>query len=189
MTGNSMHGRRSFGVIGGLGPLASADVFFKLVSRHRQPAMRITSTSYIEQHPFRGAGATSTATTERKLYIFDLIRAFEKRGIDTVVLPCFLSHTFMAGSRRIRLCGSWICRSTSSHVRRKFPSARRIGVLASDYTRQHGLFERYFSAPESEVVHPRIDPTTDLVTRAVKWRRWHQIRSLAGAGRALLRAA
>ena len=56
--------------------------------------MRNTSTSSSSSIPFGGA-VGSEATTQRKLYIFDMISGFEKRGVTTVVLPCFLSHTFI----------------------------------------------------------------------------------------------
>jgi aspartate racemase len=190
MMGDNMQGRRSFGVIGGLGPLASADVFFKLVKSTPATGDADHFDVVFEQHPFRGAGATSAATIERKLYIFDLIRAFEKRGVDTVVLPCFLSHTFMdelKANSPLQIVD--MIEALRNHVRRKFPSVRRIGVLASDYTRHDGLFERYFSAPEFEVVHPRIDGTTDLVTRAVYGEDGIKSGHLLGQPVALLRAA
>ena len=190
MMGDNMQGRRSFGVIGGLGPLASADVFFKLVKSTPATGDADHFDVVFEQHPFRGAGATSAATIERKLYIFDLIRAFEKRGIDTVVLPCFLSHTFMdelKANSPLQIVD--MIEALRNHVRRKFPSVRRIGVLASDYTRHDGLFERYFSAPEFEVVHPRIDGTIDLVTRAVYGEDGIKSGHLLSQPVALLRAA
>ena len=50
-------GRRSFGVIGGLGPLASADLFFKLVKSTPATVDADHFDVVFEQHPFRGAGA------------------------------------------------------------------------------------------------------------------------------------
>ncbi|MDW3684511.1 amino acid racemase [Cupriavidus sp. CV2] len=161
-------GRRSFGVIGGLGALASADVFFKLI---KSTPARNDSEHFdivLEQHPFRNANLTTAATTERKLYIFDMIRAFERRGIDAVVLPCFLSHTFideLAANSPLPIID--MMEALHNHVRRKFPTLRRVGVLGSDYTRGKHLFERYFASPEFEVLHPRIEGGVDRVTRAV----------------------
>ncbi|KWO35525.1 aspartate racemase [Burkholderia sp. MSMB1459WGS] len=160
--------RRSLGVIGGLGALASADVFFKLI----QSTPASTDAEHLdivfEQHPFAQAGQTTAATTERKLYIFDLIRDFQRRGIGAVVLPCFLSHTFideLTANSPLPIID--MMAGLRSHVRRKFPRARRIGVLASDTTRNKRLFERYFDAPEFDVIHPRIDYGIDRVTDAV----------------------
>lgn len=159
--------RRSLGVIGGLGALASADVFFKLI----QSTPASTDAEHLdivfEQHPFAQADHTMEANTERKLYIFDLIRDFERRGIGAVVLPCFLSHTFideLTANSPLPIIN--MMTGLRSHVRRKFPAARRIGVLASDTTRNKRLFERYFNTPEFDVIHPRVDGI-DRLTEAV----------------------
>lgn len=158
--------RRSYGVIGGLGPLASADVFFKLMKAIAIRGAADSADIVFEQHPFRGSSGTGAATTQRKLYVFDLIRDFEKRGVDAIVLPCFLSHTFLdelkanTGLPIVNLMDALL-----AHVRASHPQARRIGVLASDYTRDNGLFERYFPAPDFEVVYPVQGQA--LVTEAV----------------------
>src|SRR5581483_3563679 len=144
---------------------ASADVFFKIVKATSASSDVEHSPVIFEQRPFKGAGAGSRATTERKLYIFDMIRDFERRGVTMVVLPCFLSHTFIDELKaNTRLPIVDIVEAVRSHVQRKFPDARRIGVLASDYVREKCLFERYFAAPRFEVVHPRADGDIDPVT-------------------------
>jgi aspartate racemase len=159
--------RCKFGVIGGLGPLASADVFFKLVKAASAASLAEHVDMIFEQHPFERHGSGSAASIARKLYIFDMIRDFERRGVTTVVLPCFLSHTFideLKANTPLRIVD--IVEAVHAHVRRKHPDARRIGVLASDCVRENGLFERYFRAPQFEVVHPRRQDI-DWVTEAV----------------------
>lgn len=159
--------RRSYGVIGGLGPLASADVFFKLMQAIALRDDAENADVVFEQHPMRhGGGQAGTATTERKLYVFDLIRAFERRGVDAIVLPCFLSHTFLDELKaNTELPIINLMQALLEHVRARFPQVRRIGVMASDYTRQSGLFERYFSAPDFTLLYPT--RTQALVTEAV----------------------
>jgi aspartate racemase len=190
MSATVAESRRKLGVVGGLGPLASADVFFKIVKA--TPASSDTEHAEVifEQRPFKGAGAGSTATTERKLYIFDMIRDFEKRGVTMAVLPCFLSHTFIDELRaNTSLPIVDIVEAVRSHVRRKFPAAKRIGVLASDYIRGKRLFERYFAAPEFEVVYPHTADDTDTVTEAIYGTDGIKSGNLRGRPVALLRAA
>lgn len=160
--------KRKFGVVGGLGPLASADVFFKLVKSTPAASDEEHFDVLFEQHPFPSTGHAGEATTQRKLYIFDMIREFETRGVTTIVLPCFLSHTFideLKANTQLQIVD--MVEAVRSHVRRKFPTARRIGVLASAFTRSKGLFERYFASPEFEVVHVRKTADIDLVNEAV----------------------
>jgi aspartate racemase len=166
---------RCFGVIGGLGPLASADVFFKLVKATPAASDAEHLDLIFEQRPFRGPqhspGQGAPDYTARKLYIFDMIRAFERRGAHAVILPCFLSHTFMAELKaNSALPIVDMVEAVRAHVRSKYPGVRRIGVLASDYTRGAGLFERYFQAPEFELLHARTraaDGTGSAVDAAV----------------------
>lgn len=168
MTSAMSASSRKYGVVGGLGPLASADVFFKLVKAMPVSADAGHADVIFQQHPFPGASTASAATTERKLYIFDMIRDFEKRGVTTVVLPCFLSHTYideLKANTNLQIVD--MVDAVLGHVRRKFPGRTRIGVLASDYTREKRLFERYFSPCELEVLHPRLQKGVDRVTQAV----------------------
>ncbi|SAK82765.1 aspartate racemase [Caballeronia temeraria] len=190
MNGRDMAHARKFGVIGGFGPLASADVFFKLIKS--TPATRDAEhfDAIFEQQPFRSADADSATLTQRKLYIFDLIRSFEKRGVTTVVLPCFLSHTFideLKANSPLQIVD--MIEAVRSHVRRKFPAVRRIGVVASAYTRRKRLFEKYFASPEFEVVYPRDIDGVDLVTEAIYGGDGVKSGNLRGRPVALLRDA
>jgi aspartate racemase len=181
---------KKFGVVGGLGPLASADVFFKLVKSTPASSDAEHVDVIFEQHPFRGAVTGSEATTQRKLYVFDMIGSFEKRGVTTVVLPCFLSHTFideLKANSPLQIVD--MVEAVRSHVRRKFPTARRIGVLTSDYTRRKGLFEKYFAAPEFEVIHPRARNGVDFITEAVYGANGVKSGNLSGRPVELLREA
>jgi aspartate racemase len=170
MTARTLPARRVFGVIGGLGPLAGADVLFKLIQASPARADAEHFDVVFEQHPFRNANTSRAATTERKLYIFDMIRDFEKRGVTTVLLPCFLSHTFMGElQENVSVQIVDMVDALREYVMRCFPSVRRVGVLTSDYIRDERLFERYFSAPEFEVLHPARSAVggVDFVTEAV----------------------
>ncbi|MGN6230342.1 MAG: aspartate/glutamate racemase family protein [Trinickia sp.] len=161
-------GIRRFGVIGGLGPLAGADVLFKLMKAAPASAGAGHFDVTFQQHASRGAEPIDTVTTERKLYVFDLMRDFEKRGVTTIVLPCFLSHTFideLRANSTLEIVD--IVEAVCRHIEERFPRARRVGVLASAYTREKRLFERYFVAPRFEVVHPRLENGVDCVNEAV----------------------
>jgi aspartate racemase len=182
--------RRSYGVIGGLGPLASADVFFKLMRSIAQRGTADSADVVFEQHPFKGNHSTVSATTERKLYVFDLIRAFEQRNIDVIVLPCFLSHTFLdelTANTTLPIVN--LMTALLRHVKSNHPQARRIGVMTSDFTREARLFERYFAAPEFEVVYPRLHEERNLVSEAVYGEHGIKRGQLDGAPLELLRQA
>lgn len=122
--------------------------------------------------------------------MFDTIRAFEKRGVDAIVLPCFLSHTFIDElSANVALPIANIMAALSAHVRQAFPSVRRIGVLTSCTVRSNGLFERYFDSAQFDVLHPRNEEGVDCVTGAVYGEEGIKSGHLHGRPVELLRAA
>lgn len=159
---------RSFGIIGGLSPIADADLLSKLIeATERQPDAGQFEIVF-EQRPFARVVGPSAATTARMLYIFNRIDSFKAQGVGTVVLPCFLSHTFMEELKENSpLPIADMIEVLRGHVRSMFPARRRIGVLTSAPLREQKLFERYFPPGEFEILHARPRNGVDLVTEAV----------------------
>ena len=163
--------KRRYGIVGGLGALGAADVFFKLVkalparSGMQQPEI------LFEQHPFReqeNPGERGASQNGRKIYVFDMIQGFAARHVDTVLLPCFLSHTFIdeiAAEATLPIVN--MMEALRDHVRRRHPGVRNLGVLTSDYVRDHGLFERYFPVAERTLRYPADDVQRDCVMPAI----------------------
>ncbi|NMF95889.1 amino acid racemase [Aromatoleum toluolicum] len=162
---------RRLGVVGGLGALGAADVFFKLVKAlpgrkgQEQPEL------LFEQHPFHEddiPGERSASQNGRKLYVFDMIRRFEARQVDAVVLPCFLSHTFLDElASEIRLPIVSIMDALYHHVVQRHAGVRRLGVLTSDHVRAKALFERRFPGTDWEILYPRAEVQRECVMAAI----------------------
>jgi aspartate racemase len=132
---------RSFGIIGGLSPIADADLLSKLIEATERHPDAGQFEIVFEQRPFARVEGPSAATTARMLYIFNRIGSFHAQGIGTVVLPCFLSHTFMDELKENSpLPIADMIEVLRGHVRSTFPGRRRIGVLTSAPLREQGLF-------------------------------------------------
>jgi aspartate racemase len=181
---------RSLGVVTGAAQLASADVLSRMSVVSRRPGAARPFDLVLEQRSWQGAAAPDAANAQFKIHVFDTMRAFEKRGVDAVVLPCFLCHTFIDElSANVAVPVANIMAALLAHVRQTFPSARRIGVLTSATIRDNGLFERYFDAGQFEVLHPRSDTGIDCVTSAVYGEEGIKNGRLYGRPVELLRAA
>ena len=164
-------GRYCYGIVGGLGTLSAADLFFKLVRAvaanpgERQPEF------IFEQHPFiegDSPGALSASQNGRQLYVFDMIRSFESRQVNALILPCFISHTFIDELQaEVSLPIVNLIDALVDYVRRRHPAVKKLGVLTSDYVRGKRLFERYFPAPQWELVYPRDDVQRDCLMAAI----------------------
>lgn len=146
------------GVIGGLGALGSVDVLAKVVQALPARSAQTQADVLFEQGAFREddcPGAAEATHNGRKLYVFDMARAFEARQVDAVLLPCFLSQTFWGELQaEVRVPIVDLMAALREEIEQRHPQARRLGVLTSDYVRAHGLFERHFSATRWQLLHP-----------------------------------
>lgn len=146
--------RQAFGVVGGLGALAGADFLQHLIRATAVDPERYAIA--FEQQSFPGdrlPASVSYDPTGRKLHAFSLIHRLETRGIDMILLPCFISQTFLheiepnVSTPVFGLMDALAAKVVADH-----PAARTIGVLTSDYVRQNGLFDRAF--PGYTVLYP-----------------------------------
>ncbi|KAA1006544.1 aspartate/glutamate racemase family protein [Paraburkholderia panacisoli] len=159
---------RSLGVAAGAAQFASADILSRMSAASRRAGAARPFDLVLEPRSWQGPAAPHAANAQFKIHMFDTMRAFEKRGVDAIVLPCFLSHTFIDElTANLAVPVANIMTALVAHVRRTFPSARRIGVLTAGAIRENGLFERYFDAPRFSVLHPREGSGVDCVTSAV----------------------
>lgn len=181
---------RSFGIIGGLSPIADADLLSKLIEATERHVDAGQFEIVFEQRPFARTDGPSAADTARMLYIFNRIDSFKARGIGTVVLPCFLSHSFMEELKENSpLPIADMIEVLRGHVRSTFTKLRRIGVLTSTPLRESALFERYFRPEEFELLYARPRGGLDLVTEAVYGKNGIKSGSRSGDSIELLRAA
>lgn len=147
----------TFGIIGGLGTLAGADLFLKLVKSRAVMADQGRYHFLFEQHPFRDVAVPLTrdaSMTGRKLYVFKTCQSFESRKVDAVLMPCFASHTFreeLQAELSVRIVN--MLDALEKALRDSLPDGGRIGILASDYVRHARLFEEQFGE-RYDIVYP-----------------------------------
>ena len=147
--------RQALGVVGGLGALAGADFLQQLIRATAADPERYAVA--FEQQSFPGDRLRADANhdpTGRKLHAFSLIRRLEARGIDVILLPCFVSQTFLheiAPNIATPIYG--LMDALKAKLAADHPDARRIGVLTSDYVLNNGLFDRAFQGSHT-VVYP-----------------------------------
>jgi len=160
ISGSPAHrkGRRSFGVIGGLGVFGGADVLLKLVKALSEVDDGAQSDVFFEQHPFdddRAVADAEFSAIARKFYVFDTIKSLESRGIDYAILPCFISHTFVdevqpeIGPTIIN-----IMEAIRAHLSDVYGEASKIGILTSTFVREKRLFEHYLEDTEHSFIYP-----------------------------------
>jgi aspartate racemase len=153
----TIDGRFGFGVVGGLGALAGADVLQRLIRTIETGREHERYAVVFEQQSFPGDAHRADAhydPTARKLHAFSVIRRLETRGVDAILLPCFISHTFIdeiAPNVSTPIVDLMV--ALRAALESRYARVRRIGILTSDYVCDRALFERVF-ADHWEVAYP-----------------------------------
>ncbi len=162
---------KRLGIVGGLGALAGADVYFKLARTMARDGIAGRYDILFEQHPFDDKPNTGEETANlngRKLYIYDMIRQFEERKVDSVLVPCFISHTFIPElETELALPIVNIMDALLAHLGRSFAGPCKVGVLTSSYVRKKKLFERHFDQQKYTLVYPAQSVQDSCVMQAI----------------------
>ncbi|WP_225930190.1 cysteate racemase [Pseudomonas botevensis] len=166
MQSTSAPGRvRKLGIVGGLGSLAGGDLFYKLVKSRAVLEDQGRYHFLFEQHPFKDVLLPldrKANMTSRKFYVFQVCKSFEDSGVDAVMLPCFASHTFRDEiQQELNIPVLDMLTALRRHVEHLAEPGAVLGIVASDYVRHSGLFERYFG--DFKLVYPGSDEQAALM--------------------------
>jgi aspartate racemase len=134
--------RKTLGIIGGMGPLATADLFCKIIMLTDADSDAEHIHIIVDNNPkvpdrTKAALAGSDAPFP---YILDTAKKLEKMGADILLLPCNTSHMYYD-----RLCGSLrvpvinMIEEAAKHMYAM--GLKKAGLLATSGTLQAGLYE------------------------------------------------
>jgi aspartate racemase len=141
--------RRTVGVIGGLGPAATADFFFRLVSRTEARRDQDHLHIIIDNNPLipdrnaarKGGGpspAPDLAASAQRL---------ESAGAEILCMACNTAHAYERDIRAaIRRPFLSMIDATLEETSRRCPQARTVGVLAVDACLEAELYQKSLAA-------------------------------------------
>ena len=148
---------RTIGILGGMGPLATADFYRKIIlatpARCDQEHLRVV----IEADPsvpdrsafLQGVGPDPLPALTRGA------RRLVAAGVDFIAIPCNTAHVFLPVLREaVALPFLDMVTETAARVRRDHPAARRIGILATASTISTGLYHAALREQGLEPVQP-----------------------------------
>jgi aspartate racemase len=153
---------RHLAVVGGLGRLAGADLYSKLVKtlalRGETDRYRLTLAQRDYARPC--GHAEPAAMGGRELYLYDTLDVLAP--VDGVLLPCFMSHTVIdALQAEVQVPIVNMMAALARHV----GDTGRLGILCTRYVRERRLFERYF--PDHALTYVSDDTHEHVVAPAV----------------------
>lgn len=126
-------GERTIGIMGGLGPEATVDLYAKILARtgatRDQEHLHVIIDSN-PKVPDRNAAIAGTGESAGPALVA-MARRLEQAGADIVAMACNTAHHYEADIRRaIRVPFISMVEETCDAVARQHPRARRIGLLA-----------------------------------------------------------
>jgi aspartate racemase len=144
-----MSGRRTIGVLGGMGPAATIDFLSKLLSA--TPAQRdqdhlrvlVDSNPMLPDRNAAIAGLGPSPGPE----LARMAESLERSGAEAVVMACNTAHYFQAEiEAALSVPFLSMIEATADAVLARSPSARQVGLLAAAGCIDAGLYQRAFAA-------------------------------------------
>ena len=161
---------RVIGVLGGMGPEATIDLFTKIVkltgARTDQAHLRVL----IDNNPkipnrvlaIQGRGPSPLRELRKSA------RALAVAGADFIVMPCVTAHYYYRHLQRTSpIPIVHIVRETAAHVRSRFPEAGAVGLLATIGALEAGLFQAAFDGLPLQVLTPSAGVQERFIMRAI----------------------
>lgn len=147
---------KTIGIIGGLGPMATA-YFFECITRmtsaqtdQEHPRVYIASVPDI---PDRTAYILGKSTEDPLPFMIKAAKCLEKNGADFLAMPCVTAHYFYdALSEELHIPLIQLTRRLADDIREK--GIRRVGIMATSGTIESRALERELQKAGIESVVP-----------------------------------
>ena len=139
--------RPLLGIIGGLGPMASA-YFYELITAHTKASRDQDHIDIIlssrASTPDRTAYITGDSCESPLPYMVQDAKRLEVYGADVIVIPCNTAHYFLDEIRRVTSVRvPSIIEETSEHIKRA--GYKKAGIMATAGTIQSGSYQEQLS--------------------------------------------
>ena len=160
--------KKKIGIIGGMGPLATADLFKKIV---------LLTDADSDQEHIHIIIDNNTNIPDRTDYILNGINnplnelsksaaRLEKLGADCIIMPCNTAHYFYDDLVKfIQTPFLNMLEETAKYIRTNFPG-RKVGLLSTEGTRQSQIYDRVFQRFEMKILKPS-DCDQRIVSKAI----------------------
>ncbi|MCT4605609.1 MAG: amino acid racemase [Marinisporobacter sp.] len=147
---------KKIGILGGMGPLATADLFRKIIlltdakSDQEHIHILIDNNTSI---PDRTAHLIAKGTDPRKQLIASA-RRLENMGADFLIMPCNTAHNFYEDIiKEINIPFLNMIDETAKFISQKY-AGKKIGLLATEGTCQTGVYDQAIHKYGMELVKP-----------------------------------
>ncbi len=158
------------GILGGMGPEATADLFNKIVKNTEagkdQNHLRILIDSN-PKIPERIPAVLGSGESPLPMMI-ETAQNLERAGADFIVIPCVTAHHFIQQLREgISIPVISIIDEVAKEMERSLPGIKRTGLIATTGTIRTGMFQDRLRDIGVEVLVPQPEDQENLVMSAI----------------------
>jgi aspartate racemase len=163
------------GILGGMGPAATADLYAKIITA--TPATRDQDHLHVVIWADPTVPDRSTALLhggeDPTPWLLRGARQLVAMGASFIAVPCNTAHAFFPTiERAITVPLIHMMDETATAVELAYPAIQRVGVLATTGTIASGLYQEWFATHHIEVVVPNDDLQERVVMGAI-----HQVKA------------
>ncbi len=159
-----INSRKVIGIIGGMGPMATADLFKKIVEKTEAACDREHLHILIDNNtdiPDRTA-CILAGSDEPAKYMLESAQRLEKTGADLLIIPCNTAHFFHG--KVAEGCGIPVLHMPEETARTAAEAGIKCaGLLATDGTVQSGVYDVIFAKYGIELIKPDSDGQKKLM--------------------------
>jgi aspartate racemase len=159
-TGARQTPSRLLGIFGGMGPEATANLFLEIIRLTPAQCDQDHIPTLIYSLPQVPDRTTAIRTGDRGIvpWLVEGVTRLQKAGASFIVIPCNTAHYFYADMQEaVKIPIVHMIRETAAETVRRYPAAKRVGLLATSGTIATGLYERELAVRGVETVTP--DPS------------------------------
>lgn len=140
--------KKTIGILGGMGPLATADLFRKIVLLTKAESDNEHIRVYIDNNtriPDRTAAILFGGTDPTK-EMASALRNLEACGADCIVMPCNTAHYFLPGLQKMTQTPILNMLDITAQICAKNYPGKQAGILATRGTLSTGLYDKALAA-------------------------------------------
>jgi aspartate racemase len=149
--------RKTIGILGGVGPYATVDLFLKIIkatpAQRDQDHLRIIIDNN-PQIPDRTEAILGKGPSPLPKMI-ETAKNLEKAGADFIVIPCTTAHYFLGDlEAEVSIPVLSMLEETQKAVKEGFPMAGKVGLVATTGTVRSRIYHKAFEEIDWKVVVP-----------------------------------
>lgn len=134
---------KTIGIIGGMGPLATIDLYEKITMNTKaekdQDHIHVIIDSYPQIEDRTAFILHGGKNPKDKL--IESAKRLESAGADALIMPCNTAHYFAPDiEKEVNIPLIHIVKSTAEAIKNKYPKAKNIGLIATTGTLKSGVY-------------------------------------------------